>query len=107
MRRIKFRRTAAALLALCLMLSMTPGVLADEETATQTETSEKILTRGTWQNAEVVGADEKVSFVLDVYNSSFTADQIWLAVNVPEENQAIQLRFSDNAKGLYAYVYSA
>ena len=61
----------------------------------------------TWQNATVTTPDTSVEFMLDSYDNSFAASQVWLAVTVAHDNQAIRMDFSSVPKSMYAYVYSA
>lgn len=61
----------------------------------------------TWQNAAVTTPDTPVEFMLDSYDNSFAASQVWLAVTVAHDNQAIRMDFSSVPKSMYAYIYSA
>lgn len=60
----------------------------------------------TWQNATVVQPDAPVEFMLDSYDSSYTNSQVWLAVTVPHNDQAIRMDFSRVPKLMYADVFS-
>ena len=59
----------------------------------------------TWQNAPVIGDGQTASFTLSSYDSSYTANQVWFAVNVPADDYAIQMDFGDVTKNMYVYLY--
>ena len=120
----------ALLLCLCLALSLVPSALAAEpeeprepgepETVQPAESAElmemmELMEEGdplptapycTWQNAKVVESGEAVSYTLNTWNSDYTAAQVWLAVNL-KDNQILQLSFVNVPKSTYAYVYRA
>ncbi len=85
----------------------------DTQTEEETRSEEVSLFAGTpsapyttWQNATVVTLGTPVEFMLDSYNDKFTDSQVWLAVNVEHDNQAIRMDFSSVPKSMYAYIFS-
>ena len=61
----------------------------------------------TWDNATVLAMGQTAEFTLSQYNSSYTAEQIWFAVTVEEDNQAIQMELADVGSNIYVYIYDS
>ena len=128
------RRLVAATLTAAMLLAMSPAYAAEpdeetlseqqtvateatvpEETAPPEETGEELSLLSemadvegvytTWQNAVQIKDGQTASFTLSNYDSSYTADQIWFAVTVPEDNYAIQMQLADVTKSINVYLY--
>ena len=96
------KRLLSAILCIALLLSCVPAIGAAETEIGGSYT--------TWDKAAVLSDGQTGSFVLDTYNTSWTANQMWFALNVEEDDQAIKLDFSGIAAAglqLSAYLYSA
>jgi len=78
---MKKRVLQAALLSFVLAMLMAVGTAADSATAKY----------GTWDTATVAPLGEAVSIPMDTCNNAVTDGQVWVAVNVEKDNQAIQL----------------
>ncbi|WP_317854885.1 Ig-like domain-containing protein [Chakrabartyella piscis] len=57
-----------------------------------------------WKSAPVLSEGIVGSFTLSSYSSSFTADQVWFAVNVDADEPVLELSFED-VKYMYCYIY--
>ena len=59
----------------------------------------------TWNNATVLAMGQTAEFTLSQYNSSYTAEQIWFKVTIPEANQAVQMELTGVKYNIYVYIY--
>ena len=108
----------ALLLCLCLALSLIPAAAASEpeesaavlpaEAAALPEAGDTLPTAPycTWKNAKSAESGDTVSYTLNTYNSKLSDAQVWLAVNL-KDDQILQLSFVNVPKGTYAYIYRA
>ena len=94
------KRLLCIILALILAVSLLPGATLAE--APQTKTAQY----GPYTAAPVVNDGDTVTYTLNQYNSNLSSDQIWLAVNVPEDGYAFQMDF-ESVCSSYIYVYGA
>ncbi|MCR4804989.1 MAG: Ig-like domain-containing protein [Clostridia bacterium] len=88
------KRMASVLLALCMVFSFAPGLAGP---AYAEDPVLPFAPYTTWDNALVVPVDTQITFTPDTGNSNINDPQIWVAVNVPEDYQAIKYSFV-NAK---------
>ena len=83
------------LLTCLLALALAVSALAVDVTAQYT----------TWEKATVAEPGQPVTFTMDTYNADITASQIWIAVNVEQDNQAIQMALSGISTNSRAYLF--
>ena len=95
------KKLLALILTCCLLAGVLPaGAMADDAELPN-------LLYGQWSGAAVLTPGDPVGLLLDRYASDLTADQVWAAINVEADNQAIRLDFAGVPAYTYAYLYDA